>query len=183
MRLMRSVLLGLVVVVFASVIFAVRAAARDAYILIRGDKSAVTLYTASDIPLPRAESARRKYGNNFLWLLRSGREYVIRDQATLDRIDALFAPQRALEPEQEAINDEESEVDRHIDEITDRDDDDAPLSANEEKRLRELEQRAREIRSRERELDRRSDELERRAEKDLWRIADDAIRTGVAVRQ
>ncbi len=113
--------------------------------------------------------------------MRNGSEYVIHDRATLDTIEALFAPQHALEPEQEAIGKEESEVDRLIDEITDRDDDE-PLDASAETRLQELEQHAREIRSREHELDRKSDELERRAEKELWRLADKAIRTGIAVK-
>src|SRR5258705_11330943 len=74
---------------------------RDAYILSVGPGPGVMLLTTG-IDIEDAVSRRQHYGHDFLWVRRNGHDYLIRDANFLARADALFAPQRALEPEQQA---------------------------------------------------------------------------------
>lgn len=159
---------------------AAASASRDAYILTLGGEQTAVLYTDS-VPIHRVQELRRDYGNNFLWFQRNGGIYVIRDRAFLSRVEELFAPKRALEPEHRAISREESELDLRIDAIEDRDDG-TRLDAATEAHLREMKARMREVSRRERELDRREEQLEREEERVLWRMLDDAIRNGTAER-
>lgn len=154
-------------------------AAHDEYILTIGGEESAVLYTDS-LPMHRVEDLRRTYGYNFLWFRRAGVAYVIRDRGFLARVEDLFAPKRALEPEHQLVSRQESDLDRRIDAIEDRDDG-KPLDAATAAHLRDLKAQEREVSRRERELDRREEELERQEERQLWRMLDEEIRRGTAV--
>ena len=172
------------------------AAPRDAYLL-SGPESRITFSTGAELPQLRAMQER--IGGNFLWVRRHGREYVVRDAALLQRARSFFAPVAALEPAQEAVGREEAELDREeerLEAITERRSN-SPVrqtSAKEgrtgesdlrksEAKLEGARAKQRVVSRRERELDEREEALEREAEAKLWRLVDDAIRSGVAAKQ
>lgn len=160
------------------------------YILVRGSDQIMSGPTVS---LETALRKRDSYGENFIWFRSHGSEFLIRDAATLDRIDHLFDPRRALKSEAKRIKDElrpverrESEIDEEIDDLTDRDEGPA-LTAAERQRLdslqremRELQPKLRVLERQEEAIDRKMDEREADAEEKLVPILEDAVRTGVA---
>jgi prefoldin subunit 5 len=128
-----------------------------------------------------------------MWFKKDGREYLIRDGMTLDRIEGLFEPERAYEPEAKRVRRElrplerrESELDRQIDALTDRDE--GPrLTADEEDRLRDLRREMNEVQKQMRVLERQQDAIEHTrdaleadAERRMLPILDEAVRSGVA---
>ena len=160
------------------------------YVLVRGSEH---MLTGPDVSLNVALARRDAYGSDFMWFKKDGREYLIRDGATLDRIEGLFAPARAYKPEAKRVRRElrplerrESELDRQIDALTDRDER-PPRTAAEEDRLRDLRRELagveRELHALERqedEIDRKRDALEADAERQMMPILDEMIRAGVA---
>jgi bla regulator protein blaR1 len=163
------------------------------YVLVRGSNQ---LTSGPNISLDTALQKRDAYGSDFLWFKKEGREYLIRDAATLARIQALFDRARVEKPEAKRIKhelrpleDRESQLDREIDRLTDRDDDDKPLTADEERRLdslrsemRDLHTKMRTLERQEEEIDRKRDALEAEAEREMLPILDEAIRTGIATK-
>jgi chromosome segregation ATPase len=134
-------------------------ARRDAYIISTGDN--LTYKAGSS--LDEFEVMRKRISGRYLWTRRDGREYVIRDEATIRRVEAFFAPVEALAPEQKAVGREEAKLDKEADRLSDKD----HLSPAEETRLSQLRERLRAISQRERELDDKEEELERQAERAL----------------
>jgi hypothetical protein len=173
----------------ASAVALLATAPRDAYVL-SGTESRATFSSAA---VSQLLATQERFGGDFLWVRRHGEEYLVRDAALLQRARSFFAPMAALAPAQQAVGREEREIDREeerLEAITDRDSDRRSRSRTGEADLREartkLEQvhaKQREIEDRERELDAREEALEREAESKLWRLVDDAIRTGVAHKQ
>jgi prefoldin subunit 5 len=161
------------------------------YVLVRGSQH---MLTGSDVSLKVAMARRDTYGSDFMWFKKDGREYLIRDARTLDRLEGLFERERAYKPEAKRVRRElrplerrESELDPEIDALTDRDDHDHPLTAAEEDRLRDLRREMETVHSRmrvleqqEEEIDRKRDELEAEAERAMMPILEEAIRSGVA---
>jgi hypothetical protein len=147
----------------------------DSYILSLGNSS-----TSTNISIDEYARLRGERAGDFLWFRRAGKAYLIEDPATLKEARALFAPLRALEPEQEdlrrreeALDEKEQGLDRQEEDIDRRmdpgngedewDDDDAgaqiaPASDADQK---ELERQRSEIRSRQREIEAASREIER----------------------
>ena len=170
----------------------------DAYILSRGDHTMMNGGTLEDV-----RAARRRFSGEFLWVRRSGREYVVRDARLMAEAAALFAPLKSLDPDRAALerrhaqfeaeesrlDREEKRLDRDLDQIQD---DETPAPGSEsrnslERRRRELEARRRSLEEQERDLDsaessldRREDELEKKAEAQLWRLIDRALEAGLA---
>ena len=156
------------------------------YVLVPGASNVMS----SSIDLERALSIRYQYGSHFLWVERGGYEYLIRDQATLDRIDQLFDPSRAIGREMERLHARirpielrEEELDRQADAISD----DENRTARDEARLRDLHRELRDVEARLREYERQEDELDRKrdrldneAEEKMAAIVDDGIRRGIA---
>lgn len=152
-----------------------------------------TIRSGPDVSLDVALAKRDQYRGDFLWFKKDGRAFLIRDAATLERIEAFFERGRAYKPEAKRIERElrslerrESQLDREIDRLTDRDD--GPrLTAAEEDHLRDLRREIDSVHSHmrplereEEEIDRKRDELEAQAERDMVPILDEAMRTGVA---
>ena len=90
---------------------------QDAYLLTTGQDSLSTNFDFDSY-----ERMRAKHAGDFLWVRRGGVGYLIEDPATLREAQALFAPLRALEPEQkdlsrrqEALSEKEEALDREQD--------------------------------------------------------------------
>lgn len=176
----------------------------------KGEDDAYTIslhgrYVSTNVSLEAIRSVQKTFSGDFLWARRAGKEYLIRDRGILGEAHALFAPLRALEPEeaelerrqsrleiqQETLNREQEELERELDRLTD-DSESQPREAHRrrlERRQRELESRGRDLEDREselevvqRSLDRREDELEEKAERELWRLLDGALARGLAKR-
>jgi len=152
-----------------------------------------TIRSGPDVSLDVALAKRDQYRGDFLWFKKDGRAYLIRDAATLARIEAPFEQSRAFKPEAKRMKWElrslerrESQLDREIDRLTDRDE--GPrLTAAEEDHLRDLRREMESVHSRmrplerqEEEIDRQRDKLEAEAERQMEPILDEAIRSGVA---
>lgn len=146
---------------------------RDSYMMSVGGDPTIACFS-SGTSIPQLRELQTRNGHDFLWVRRLGREYLIRDAAFLAAAQALFAPVRALDPEVRAIAREEAALDREGDRLEDSEDDSQAVRD----RLREIHARQREVEARERDLDHRQDEIEREAETKLWRMVDDAVRSG-----
>jgi murein DD-endopeptidase MepM/ murein hydrolase activator NlpD len=146
----------------------------EAYVFRDGDTQ-VTF--SSGTSLETIRDIQEKFDGDYLWIRRGGRDYVICDALLLDRVSALFAPQRALGPQQQAVGREEAALDREEEALDDESNDDATRA-----RLAAIHSKQELVGRREAELDRREEELERRAEAALWPLVDDAIRQGIAKR-
>jgi bla regulator protein blaR1 len=95
---------------------------QDAYVLAMGQHTMST-----NLDFDAFARMREKRTGDFLWFRRAGKTYVVEDPATLRLAQELFAPLRALEPEQEALSrrqeelsEKEQELDREQDEIESR---------------------------------------------------------------
>jgi myosin heavy subunit len=91
----------------------------DAYVLAMG-KSCMS----TNLDFDAFARMREKRAGDFLWFRRAGKTYLIEDVATLRQANELFAPLRALEPEQqdlsrrqEELGQKEEELDRQQDEF------------------------------------------------------------------
>jgi hypothetical protein len=90
---------------------------RDAYVLVLGKDTFST-----NLNFDLFARMREGRSGDFLWFRRSGASYLIEDPATLREAQELFAPLRALEPEQkdlsrrqEALSEKEEALDREQD--------------------------------------------------------------------
>lgn len=161
------------------------------YIFVHGANNIII--SGSTASLELAQATRDTYGCDFLWFRDHGTVYVIRDKATLERIDRLFDAERAFDPESRRIERElrplerrESELDDQIDALTDRDEG-PELTAAEEQNLdrlrREMETlrpKMRILERQEEEIDRKRDAAEEDAERRMVPILEEAVRSGVA---
>lgn len=169
----------------------ITAGQRFSYIYARAGSNAIISKGSLDEILRLKE----RFTGTYLWVRLDGREYLIRDANAIAEVDRACQPLRALEPEQRALRHKmkplehrEDQLEDQIDEITDRDDDEEMTEAM-RARLRDLEQQLRvverELKQYEREeevLDRREDELDRVFDSEVQRIAERAIRNGIAER-
>ncbi len=156
----------------AAVMMLAASSRRDAYIIsIRGN---TTISGANVEQLVAMQ--KRLNGGRYVWVRRAGREYLITDDTTVSRTQALFADEMALAPEQEAVSREESRLDHEADRLEDKD----ALTPAEEKRLEELRLQLRAVAKREKQLDQKQEALEREAERGLWLLVDEAVRAGIA---
>jgi septal ring factor EnvC (AmiA/AmiB activator) len=158
------------------------------YVLIHGSTNKIL--SGPNINLTSVLAKRSEYGHDFLWFRTAKGAYVIRDAATLERVDRLFDAEQALDPDSERLRAKmrplekrESQLDREIDAIEDDDDhndrDDARLSKLHSE-MREVEEQLRVLEREEEALDHRRDALEAEAERRMAPVLEDAIRSGIA---
>src|SRR5579884_3804360 len=133
------------------------------YVLVHGSTN---IRSGNDLTLSTVLARRKTYGDEFLWFRYRGVDYIVRDGATLDRIDHLFDGERSYDPEASRVERElrpleqrESELDRQIDALTDRDEDSAPLTADEETRLHSLQREMDALHDRMRVLERQEEDV------------------------
>lgn len=58
------------------------------------------------------DNLKRLYGDDFFWFTRGGREYVVRDAATLAQLRELYRPQAELGQEQAALGEKQAALGR-----------------------------------------------------------------------
>jgi len=83
----------------------------DSYILIRGQEETadgVSVVMSGSIDDIDRVKRLRKGGEAVLWFRQNGKEYVVRDAATLARVEALFEPMNKLGDEQSKLGDRQS---------------------------------------------------------------------------
>jgi hypothetical protein len=146
---------------------------KDSYIISLGHYNTISGANVDQI----VAVTKRMNDRRYVWVRRDGREYLITDDTTLARAQALFADQMALAPDQEAVGREERRLDHEADRLEDKDE---RLTAAEKDRLAELHEQLRALAKREKELDDKEEALEREAERGFWSLVDSAIRSGVA---
>lgn len=154
----------------------------DSYVLSIGNDM-----TSTNISIDEWARVHAMRSGDFLWFRRAGKAYLIEDPATLEQARELFAPLRALEPEQddlrrrqEALEEKERDLDRQqedlelqmdrltdddegYDESMDREEAAPPTDAERaetEKELDDLRSRAQKLRPRQREIEAKNHELE-----------------------
>lgn len=190
----RPILLSLLLLLVA-----VTVAADDfAYVFSRGGRALISGHI--DLERIRSMEARYSNGGEFLWARRNGRQYLIRDRATIaeargafvdadalhDDYERLAARMRPLEKKEREL---ERQMDRLSDDISDRDDLTRAERRQMELRLRELEEQMRPIHRELRVLEEEEERLDQReeaivavAEQKLRQIIDRAVARGVAER-
>jgi septal ring factor EnvC (AmiA/AmiB activator) len=173
------------------------AASDMSYIFKRGDRQYIV---TGNLSVHNIGSMTRRWSGDYLWANLDGREYLIRDDATMTEARKAFAQveanqveYHAIEAKMRPIEKKHDELERSADKLSDRLGDDDDLTASErrqmETRLRELEQQMKPLEAQLRELEReeerfdeKQEKLEEVAEARLEEIIRRAIRQGVAER-
>jgi hypothetical protein len=190
---MRTLCLALLLTATSAFAFA----ADPAYVFKRGGRSTIR---TSGMPWRSIGKIANRWTGDFIWTRRDGREYLIRDAATLAEAKRAFAELDAMSPQIEvfhkrlhAVEQREEALEDKLESIEERLEDEDGLRDSErralEARARELEQEKRiverELRpleEEERRIDNRQEALERVAEAELEQIIRQAIRRGVVER-
>ena len=193
---MRTRTIALALVITAAVATLLTAGNRMSYFYKRGDIGMSRISGSLD----QIGKISRQYGSEFVWVSINGREYVIRDAATLAEVRAAFRDVEALHPEERAIErrlkpleDELEEIEDRVDDAGDRLGDDDDLSDAErealeeklrvaEREMRDLEQRMRPIEREQERLEKESERREKIAERQFEKIVERAIAKGIAKR-
>ena len=162
-------------------------------------KRSGSMHTRISGSFDRIGEVARRYHGEFVWLRMDGRNYLIRDAATLAEVRSTFRPVEELEPSLREVErrlkpfeQEMEQVEERVDELGDSLDDDRLTDATRddiedkirdaETKMRAIEDKARVI---ERELERLEQESERRetiAEKKFEELVVRAVRQGIAER-
>jgi chromosome segregation ATPase len=181
---------------FLAGVVAAGEAGKLSYVYMRGQHQYARI---SGSGIERMTTLSKRYGKEFVWIHQSGRQYVIRDAATLAavrdafrEVDAMHPAVRAAEQRLRPFEKKLEAVEDRVDELSDElDDEDLPASeryALEAKlRVAEREMQAieREMWPVEREMERLDDESEKReavAELKFEKIIEAAIARGIAER-
>ncbi|PYQ29103.1 MAG: hypothetical protein DMF56_12555 [Acidobacteria bacterium] len=165
---------------------------RFTYVFSRGGKGDVILSHGSVQAMMRIKN---RFVGTYLYARLDGREYLIRDAASIDDARHAVAPLDAILEELEPIHQKmrplekrEEAIDRELDALTDNEND-QEMTAEKRDRIRELERQQheveRDLRVYEREeerFDHRQDALDKVFDEEIRRIVERAVRTGVAER-
>jgi chromosome segregation ATPase len=169
----------------------------DAYILSHANSFFSTSASVKDV-----ESVTKRVDGDFLWVRRSGKEFVIRDASTIQEARGLFDSLDQFEPEREALQaqqdrlgseqatleDEEEKLEDELEALEDRDGRQVSDAMRATLRQRQVELESKmhtlalresELDAYERELESRSDALEQKVEVALWNLIDQALTTGL----
>jgi len=197
---MRTRLIALALLVSGAVAGAIVAGNQPiTYIYKRGDSHYTRLSGPFNESIDRMVKATKKYGNEFVWLRKNGRNYVIRDARTLAEVRQAFREVEAMEPSLREVERRLKPFEREMEEIEERvdalgdslDDEEMAESTRNsiEARLRDAEEALRAVEAKanviEREMERlekQSEKLEEVAEKRFEAIVERAVDSGVAER-
>lgn len=185
--------LALVLALAAGTSFA--GSGKMSYIYKRGDRS----YIRIDGDLRNIRALSNKYGSEFVWISTNGREYLIRDAATLNTIRSIFRDADALHPSVQAVEKKMrpyerrlQELENQLDKLSDSlDDDDLTdrTRASVEEKMHVIERAMQDVELEmgdvEEEMERISDKMERLeeiAEANFEKLVERAIANGIAER-
>jgi chromosome segregation ATPase len=180
--------LPLFLIALAIAVTAAASPRRDGYVFVPHSGNMIS----SNMDLDHALAIRHRFESRFLWIRHEGREYLIRDAATLDEIERLFEPSNIGRPELARLHEKirplehrESQLDREADAISDDDD----RTERDEARLRDLHVQLRDVEAQLRVLERQQEEIEAKqdraeeeAERKMIPVVERAIRSGAAKR-
>lgn len=169
------------------------------YIYKRGDNHYTRLSGPFNESIDQMVKATKKYGNEFVWLRKNGRNYVIRDAATLAEVRNAFREVEAMEPSLREVERRLKPFEREMEKIEERvdalgdslDDEDMAEATRDsiearlrdaEKQLRAVEAKANVIEREMEKLEHESERLEQIAEKRFEAIVERAVGNGVAER-
>lgn len=166
------------------------------YVYKRGDGT----YARINGSIDQIGKVAKKYGGEFVWVRSDGRNYVIRDAATLAEVREAFREVEAMEPSLREVESRLKPYEERMDAVEQRvdafgdqlDDEDLGESARDsiEAKLRDAEDDMRDLERQmahiEREMEKLEKESERRekiAERQFEQIIERAIERGVATRE
>ncbi|HYC58936.1 MAG TPA: hypothetical protein VEK79_05150 [Thermoanaerobaculia bacterium] len=193
---MRTRTIALTLVISAAAASFLTAGNRMSYIYKRGNVQTMRISGEFHKIAPIA----RKYGSEFVWIRLDGREYVIRDAATLADVRNLFRDVEALDPEIRAVERRLRPLEEQLDEVEERvdyagdtlgDEDDLSDTEREnledklrvaEREMRELESKMKPLEREQERLDRESERREKIAEAKFEKLVERAIADGIAQR-
>ena len=131
----------------------------------------------------------KRYRGDFLWVKRHGREYLIRDAATVAEAHAAFAEADELHDDYERLRermqpleDREEELEEQMDRESDSDSPDSAKLRELSAKLKPVTRELRALEAEEEKLDAREEKLVAAAEQELRRIVDAAVTRGKAER-
>ena len=79
------------------------------FVIVTGKSDSLTMSGSSE-DARHVEKLRKSISGDFIWFERDEKPYVIRDQATIDRARAFWAPQEELGKKQEALGKQQEEL-------------------------------------------------------------------------
>lgn len=131
-----------------------------------------------------------RWQGEYLWARVEGREYLIRDGATLLSVARVFAPIEELTPRHQELarqirplETRAERIKQQIDELTAVGEPEVDVRLRElQRELRSLQSEIRRVLSEEEQLDKKQDELQKEAERRLQEIVGRAIERGLARR-
>jgi len=86
------------------------------YVIVSGKTDTLTM-SGNHMDSEHIEELRKTISGDFIWFRGGGKSYIIRDQATIDRARALWAPQEELGRKQEALGKQQEELGNQQEEL------------------------------------------------------------------
>jgi beta-lactamase regulating signal transducer with metallopeptidase domain len=87
------------------------------FVIVSGRSDSLTM-SGTQEDAEQVEELRKKIQGDFIWFRRDGKSYVIRDQATVDRAKALWAPQEELGKKQEELGKQQEALGKQQEELS-----------------------------------------------------------------
>jgi beta-lactamase regulating signal transducer with metallopeptidase domain len=87
------------------------------FVIVSGGSDSLTM-SGTQEDAERVEELRKKIQGDFIWFRRDGKSYIIRDQATVDRAKALWAPQEELGKKQEELGKQQEDLGKQQEELS-----------------------------------------------------------------
>ncbi len=81
----------------------------ERFIIVSGKSDSYTM-SGSRQDIRQVERLKKQVAGDFIWFQRDEKSYIIRDQATIDRARAFWAPQEELGKQQEALGKQQEEL-------------------------------------------------------------------------
>jgi beta-lactamase regulating signal transducer with metallopeptidase domain len=86
------------------------------FVIVSGGSASVTMSGTGD-DWERVDELKEKMHGDFIWFRRDGKSYIIRDQATIDRAKAFWAPQEELGKKQEELGKQQEALGKQQEEL------------------------------------------------------------------
>jgi hypothetical protein len=86
------------------------------FVIVSGKSDSLTMSGMQE-DAEQVEELRKKIQGDFIWFRRDGKSYIIRDQATIDRAKAFWAPQEELGKKQEELGKQQEALGKQQEEL------------------------------------------------------------------
>ena len=86
------------------------------FVIVSGKTDSLTM-SGTQEDAEQVEELRKKIQGDFIWFRRDGKSYIIRDQATIDRAKAFWAPQEELGKKQEELGKQQEALGKQQEEL------------------------------------------------------------------